>query len=105
MQEPLTPPPDGLISAMLIFGAAVAGRLLFHVQLVVKGERKFFSKKMLFELVTAAGMGIIAGGTAEYLDLTGSPSWAFIALVSYIGPYGIDKLANRLLDIYLRKRP
>lgn len=70
---------------------ATVGRFLLHVNLVRSGKRnKFFSVQILFELGVAIGMGIVAGGMAEYMGFKGMTQAGFIAAASYLGPHTIE---------------
>ncbi|MGL1919958.1 MAG: phage holin family protein [Hyphomicrobiales bacterium] len=70
--------------------AAVAGRMIFHVSEVKKGKRNFFGKALIWDLIIAVCMGIIAEGVTEYLGLSGHVKTALIAVLAYLGPQVID---------------
>ena len=68
------------------------GRSLYHANLVRQGRRRFWSLTLAWELMIAVGMGVVAGGAAEYLQLTGMAAAGFIAAISYLGPRSIEAL-------------
>ena len=77
-------------AAWAILWASV-GRMLLHVNLVRMGKRKrFFSVQIIFELGVAIGMGIVAGGMADWLGLKGMTQAGFIAAASYLWPHTIE---------------
>lgn len=79
----------GGITAMI---SATAGRMMYHVGQVRKGERKFFSKELLWEVPLSVGMAIIGEGFAEWLGLTGTAATGLIGALAYMGPRGIEAL-------------
>lgn len=86
-------------AAWAILWASV-GRMLLHVNLVRMGKRKrFFSVQIVFELGVAIGMGIVAGGMADWLGLKGMTQAGFIAAASYLGPHTIE-----VAQAWLQKR-
>ena len=66
--------------------AASTGRLMFHTREVQAGRRHFWSWNLLRELPVAIGMGMIAGGGADYLGLADGPKIAFACGVAFLGP-------------------
>ena len=85
-----------LIGATLIL--AYIGRLLWHVGEVQRGRRRFFSTHLLWEVVTAIGVGLVADGVVEHVGLTGGPKTAAVVAIAYLGPRGLEALIARLLD-------
>lgn len=87
-------PPDVQATAMAAAWAilwAAIGRLLYVMNLVRIGRRdRFWSVQTGWELGVAIGMGVVAGGMAEYLGLTGLTSAGFIAAVAYTGPHALE---------------
>lgn len=69
---------------------ALIGRGLYHADLVRRGRRRFWSWSLVWELMIAIGMGVVAGGAAEWLELKGMTAAGFIAAVSYLGPRTIE---------------
>lgn len=94
--------PTDLVQAAWSFvatwGLAGLGRLLFHVQEVGKGRRRFVSWHLLWETLTALSIGFVAEGVTAYFDLSGKVAIAVIIVVSYLGPRGIEALIERLMD-------
>lgn len=72
--------------------SAMAGRLMYHTQLVRKGERKFFSWQLVWEAPLAVGMAIVGEGFAQWLGLTGTVATGLIGALAYMGPRGIEAL-------------
>lgn len=85
-----------LIGATLIL--AYIGRLLWHVGEVQRGRRRFFSTHLLWEVVTAIGVGLVADGVVEHVGLTGGAKTAAVVAIAYLGPRGLEALIGRLLD-------
>ena len=71
---------------------ALIGRSLYHADLVRKGRRRFWSLHLAWELMIAIGMGVVAGGAAEWLELKGMSAAGFIAACSYLGPRSIESV-------------
>ena len=69
---------------------ALIGRGLYHANLVRQGRRRFWSWTLVWELMIAIGMGVVAGGAAEWLELKGMTAAGFIAAASYRGPRTIE---------------
>ena len=69
---------------------SLIGRSLYHADLVRKGQRRFWSLHLAWELMIAIGMGVVAGGASEYLELSGMAAAGFIAAASYLGPRTIE---------------
>jgi hypothetical protein len=79
--------------------AAYLGRLLVHVGEVQRGRRRFFSTHLLWELVTAIAIGIVADGIAHQLGLTGPPRTAAIVAIAYLGPRGLEEVIVWLIAV------
>ncbi|TAN76889.1 MAG: hypothetical protein EPN20_01945 [Magnetospirillum sp.] len=93
MPEKSTPPDmlGTLIAASWAVLWAFIGRLLYVLNLVRVGKRKHFvSIQTVWELGVAIGMGVVAGGLAEYIGLIGLPAAGFVAAASYLGPHIIE---------------
>lgn len=91
----LTKMVSGLWAFML---SAAVGRLMWHTKLVQMGHRKFFSVHLLWEIPTAIGMALIGRGAGEYLQLTENATLAIVAVLSYLGPRGIEALFRQWLN-------
>jgi hypothetical protein len=84
---------DTFISAGVAVMWAFIGRLLYIFNLARMGRRKnLFTIQTLWELGIAIGMGVVAGGLAEYIGLKGLPGAGFISAASYLGPHVIELL-------------
>jgi hypothetical protein len=73
---------------------SLIGRSLYHANKVRLGHRRFWSWTLAWELMIAIGMGVVAGGAAEYLKLGGMAAAGFIAAVSYLGPRTIEAVQS-----------
>ena len=80
--------------------AAYFGRMMWHVNMVRLGHRRFFSRYLIFELFIAIGMGLIGDGIAEYLEVRGKVATAIVVTIAYLGPRGIEVL----LAIYAKRK-
>jgi hypothetical protein len=70
---------------------AFIGRLLYVTNMVRTGRRRrFLTVQTAWELSVALGMGVVAGGLANYIGLTGLPAVGFISAASYLGPHAIE---------------
>lgn len=63
-----------------------------------RGDRRFWSWSLVWELCIAFGMGVIGAGVAEYLELGDMGTLGTIAALSYLGPRGAEASLERLLD-------
>ena len=96
-------PPDlqhSAWSAIATIVLAWLGRLMYHVRKVQRGERKFFSLHLIWELATAVCIGFVADGIASYLGLSGKPAMAMVIVVAYLGPGGIEAILFKILERY-----
>ena len=94
---------DVIASSAMVVSAALAGRMLWHVRQVQYRHRRFFSANLCLELITAVCVGWAADGVANWLELTGKPAIAFIIVVSYIGPGGLEHLFWKVADRWVAK--
>ena len=76
---------------------AYVGRLAWHTAEVQRGRRRFFSIHLLWELVAAIAIGLVADGVAAHLGLVGAPRTAAIVALAYLGPRGLEDRGGRLL--------
>jgi hypothetical protein len=70
-------------------GAGALG-LLGRLLHLARADRRPFGWSLLWELPMAIGMGFLGKGVADYIGLTGFPSYALTIAVAYIGPRFID---------------
>ncbi|MBX3490916.1 phage holin family protein [Parvibaculum sp.] len=78
--------------------AAGLGRMIWHVRLCQKGERRFFGLELLAE-VPGVLVGFIAGmAIAAYLGLDGRAAQGLVLIVSYLGPDGFQALLDKYLS-------
>ncbi|WP_193183288.1 phage holin family protein [Nisaea sediminum] len=89
---------SSLVPYVSIFGASILGRLMYLAGLCRRGDRRFWSWSLLWEIPVAFGMGLIGAGVAEYLDLGQMGALGTIAVASYLGPRGAEATLERFLD-------
>lgn len=78
--------------------AAYIGRMLFHVGEVQRGRRRWWSRHLLWEVVAAVGIGLIADGVAAYAGLVDGPvRLAVVVGLSYLGPRGVQDIVMRIV--------
>lgn len=77
---------------------AYIGRLAWHASEVQRGRRQWWSKHLVWELIAAVAIGLVADGVASHLGLTGAPRTAAIVAIAYLGPRGIEALVIRILE-------
>lgn len=102
MDKPHLPPEllQAAWSFVVTWLLAGLGRLVWHVNEVSRGKRRFFSLWLVWETLTALAIGFVAEGIADYMGLAGKPAIAAIIVVSYLGPRGVEALIVRVLDRY-----
>lgn len=74
------------------------GRIVYIIGLVRRGERRFWSWNLMWELPVAIFMGLIGLGLAEWLQV--ADRWqetAIIAACGYLGPRGFESWIERAL--------
>ena len=86
--------PEQVLGWLMITMGAAVGRIMFHIKEVRRGMRTFFSFELLMELPIALGMGFIASGIGEYLNMHGNAQLGLVIIVSYLGPRWIDYIAD-----------
>lgn len=79
---------------------ALLGRFLWHMRLVQEGRRRFFSMNLVWELLIALPVGLVAHGAAVYAGLSGSPLVALTIAIAYLGPAGAERLVILGLEAY-----
>ncbi|MEN2980973.1 phage holin family protein [Tistrella bauzanensis] len=78
--------------------AAYIGRLLFHVGEVQRGRRTWWSRHLIWEVIAAVGIGLIADGVAAYAGLLDGPvRIAVVVGLSYLGPRGVQDIILRIV--------
>lgn len=77
---------------------AYIGRLAWHASEVQRGRRRWWSAHLVWELIAAVAIGLVADGVASHLGLSGAPRTAAIVAIAYLGPRGIEALVIRILD-------
>lgn len=82
---------SGLIGPAL---SALVGVLMRHSQLAQRGERRFLSPHLLYELPTVMGMGIVGGGIGSYLDLAAPVVWAVASVLGWLGPQALGMIVS-----------
>ena len=76
---------------------AYIGRLAWHASEVQRGRRRWWSAHLVWELIAAVAIGLVADGVAAHLGLSGAPRTAAIVAIAYLGPRGLEDLVGRLL--------
>lgn len=84
-------------------GAGVLGRLMFHARQVQQGKRKPVSWALLFDLPIALAMGWITYGACVWGALDPEPTISAAIVVSYLGPYSVDRIFAMLAEKYFGK--
>lgn len=79
-------------SGVTAVAASFIGRMMVHAGQVQAGRRKFWSKELGLETVTAVGMGLVLDAMAGRLGLDGQVRVGFVVAGSYIGPRIIETL-------------
>lgn len=74
---------------------AFLGRLVWHAEQVQRGRRRFVSWHLVWELIAAIGVGLMAEGVAVHAGLAGSPKTAAVVALAYLGPRGLEHLVAR----------
>lgn len=81
------------------FAAAALGRVVWHLQKVQKGERRFFEPGALITEFAGVLFGYMAGmGLAAIIGLDGDAARGLVLIVSYLGPDGAAALIDRYLQ-------
>ena len=83
--------------------AAVAGRLAWHTRLVQKGERRFISKELFFEIPIVFFTYLLGTGAVSYFGWHGQIAGAVVSVISYLGPGGLQVIAQRYAAMKLGK--
>ncbi|AWJ93302.1 hypothetical protein Sp245p_26125 (plasmid) [Azospirillum baldaniorum] len=90
---PLDAGPDWLAqvtSGAVAVASSFVGRMMVHAGQVQLGRRKFWSKELGLETVTAVGMGLVLDAMAGHLGIDGQVRVGFVVAGSYIGPRIIE---------------
>lgn len=93
----LPPLRESLVSGAPTVLWAFIGRMVWHIDRVRYGHRRFYSVHLLWELGVAVGIGLVGDGLATWLDITGKPVIALTVAVAHIGPGGFEHAIPRYL--------
>ena len=96
-------PPEvqqAIIGAVGLLPTALLARFLWHHRLVRRGQRRFWSRDLLWEVPTAGLCAIVGGGIASSFGLDPMASHAVVGVVGWLGPRGIEALLARLVTRY-----
>jgi hypothetical protein len=85
-------------SFLMATAAACVGRLAWHAKQVQKRLRRFWSRHLPLELITAVFMGYVADGLAMYFNLPPHTHPGFVAAVSYLGPPALEKFVDSIFN-------
>lgn len=79
--------------------AAYIGRLLYHVGEVQQGRRRWWSRHLIWELIAAVGIALIADGVASWAGLVeGEVRLAVVVGLAYLGPRGVQDLVLKIVQ-------
>lgn len=83
---------------------AIAGILMRHAHAAATtGIMQW--KMFVIACLTAPGLGVIAGGLAEWAGAEGWKLWAIVAMVGFLGPAFIHATALTISGKILKKLP
>ena len=89
---------------VIVGGAGILGRLMFHAKQVQAGVRKPLSWVLLWDLPIALGSGWIAYGIAVYFKAPWEATISLSIVCSYLGPYGIDTIFDKWASLKFGKK-
>lgn len=72
--------------------AGIMGRIIYHARQVQQGARKPFSTALCWDVPIGLGMGWMTLGLSRYLGLDHEVAVSLGMLLSYLGPYTLDRL-------------
>lgn len=87
-----------MVPWVLMGGAGMLGRLMYHARLVQAGTHKPFTWVLLWDLPIALGAGWVAYGLATWLHVVWEVTVSLSIVVSYLGPYAIDTVFAKWAD-------
>ncbi|MFH1806815.1 MAG: phage holin family protein [Pseudomonadota bacterium] len=84
---------------------ALMVRLMWHQRLVRKGERRFWSVDLFWELPMAVLCAAVGNGVAEFMawPLGGWQHIACVGVCSWLGPRGGEVMLDRIIARYSPK--
>ena len=104
MFEKLPPDLQQIIGAAPFLIPASLSRLLWHHRLVRRGQRRFWSWELVWEIPTAGLCAIVGGGLASYLGLDSLATHAVVGVVGWLGPRGLEVIVTRLAERFVATR-
>lgn len=105
MEEGLPKGPNGIMAWLLMGGAGMVGRLMYHAKMVQAGVRKPFSWVLFWDLPIALGAGWVALGIATHFHVAWEVAVSLSIVVSYLGPYSLDTLFDKWVNFKFGKQP
>lgn len=91
---------DDIVGWVIMGGAGMLGRLMYHARQVQAGIRKPFSWVLLWDIPIALGMGWIALGIGVWLHVYWEATVSMALAIAYLGPYSIDTVFAAYADRY-----
>jgi len=82
--------------------AAMGGRLAWHTRLAQKGERKFFSKELAYELPLVFFGFYVGAAAAKEMGFEGQSALGVVAVISYLGPGFVQWAAVKAVEWFGR---
>jgi len=71
---------------------------MWHTEEAQRGNRRFWSMALIWELPACIGMALAGKGLAQYFMLNEWVELGIIATLSYLGPRGIKHLIRLWID-------
>ena len=103
--EKLSPEMQQVVFALAgLLPTAMLARFLWHHRLVRMGQRRFWSRDLVWEVPTAGLCAVLGGGLASYLGLDPMASHAVVGVVGWLGPRGIEVVLARLVERYVPQK-
>lgn len=87
---------DPTLRELAAQGAAAGGMgVLGRLVALASATRRPAGLSLLWEVPLAIGLGVVGKGLADWLGLTGFPSYACTIAVAYVGPRALDIALDR----------
>ncbi|MDO8608862.1 MAG: phage holin family protein [Phaeospirillum sp.] len=96
-QQP-SPEVKTLVSGLAgLIPTAMLARFLWHHRLVRLGQRRFWSRDLLWECPTAAFSAVLGGGVAAHFALGLMEAHAVVGICAWLGPRGLEVALSRFV--------
>lgn len=99
MADPSVPDPGPFAFLMPLLGpiaSAGIGVFMRHAHAATSGK-PFSLRRLLFEIPSVLGLGIMGGGLGSWLGAGEQVRWGIAALLGYLGTQGVDMLVDRFM--------